>query len=571
MQHPSRSALSPLLPDADRALNLRGLGQVRLSTLLWFSILIPIGFVAWRVQLSLRDIVFWDEFDAVLSFIVRLYERTGWSDVLQLATSWHNEHRPLTSRLLYTLVYALTGKVNFILIGIIGNLYLLMGCVLLVLAMKTGMRRLQMGVILAWSVFQLQQHENFFWSGSSIDHFHVVMLGIAAMICLRQPDWVGFFGAVLFSFLSVFTLAHGLMILPVVSLMLMVERRWREWVIWLLWGTLLGLFFVHDFEFRPQHGALETIGSILRYWLQLLGASPGFMFKPVAEWFGFGLLVWVGVWLARGGLRREPLVASIVLFLAGAMLLIAFGRAGLNGGVLGSRYVILSSVIWALMLFTVLQKGRDSTAAPSLFVWITLGLMIFNVAANLRHVGWGLKFAQSREATIVHYRLTGSFRESAFPLHPLAQNAESIYWKAKRRGIYKFPRLCQQVSATGWSATGRIQYYIDEVQATPYAVYVRGWALVPETADAAQTIYLVLQGTQNKLAFTTRVEPRPDVAKLYNQPADALCGFNFVATRDRLPSEPLRVGIAIGDGATIDHIMTDTMVVPAGMKTISSR
>ena len=140
-----------------------------LQILMACAALLPVAYVAsWAVAAS-RNIVFWDEFDTALNLIIRLHAGADWREILDRLFEVSNEHRMLTSRLLFAASYWISGTVNFHVIGAIGNLFIVGACGLLVDAAATTPRRLRLGLILAFLVFQLENFESFLWSGASID------------------------------------------------------------------------------------------------------------------------------------------------------------------------------------------------------------------------------------------------------------------------------------------------------------------------------------------------------------------------------------------------------------------
>ena len=143
--------------------------------LVWVLIaVIPVIYIATKVVVASRNIVFWDEFDTALDLILRINAGADWHELLQRFFAVNNEHRTVTSRLMFAGSYWLTGTVNFHVIGAIGNMFLVGACAVLIHAAGNWERGIRMGVILAFLMFQMEHFESFLWSGASIDHFQVV-------------------------------------------------------------------------------------------------------------------------------------------------------------------------------------------------------------------------------------------------------------------------------------------------------------------------------------------------------------------------------------------------------------
>src|SRR5215207_7549066 len=82
---------------------------------------IPVVYIAAQVVACSRNIVFWDEFDTALDLILRIDAGADWRELATRFFAVNNEHRTVTSRLMFAASYWLTGTVNFHIIGAIGN------------------------------------------------------------------------------------------------------------------------------------------------------------------------------------------------------------------------------------------------------------------------------------------------------------------------------------------------------------------------------------------------------------------------------------------------------------------
>src|SRR5688572_16722214 len=124
-----------------------------LLTLLAF---VPVTFITLDVLAATRNIVYWDEFDTVLDLLLTLDSGVDFRGFFERIFAVNNEHRMITSRLLFATSWWLTGTVDFRIIGAIGNLFLVILCVTLVMSVHTTSRRLRLGVILACLMFSFE-------------------------------------------------------------------------------------------------------------------------------------------------------------------------------------------------------------------------------------------------------------------------------------------------------------------------------------------------------------------------------------------------------------------------------
>ncbi|MBI5382539.1 MAG: hypothetical protein HZA31_11620 [Opitutae bacterium] len=518
------------------------------------------AFIGWKVASNLRNIVYWDEFDSVLAFLLRIEAGAAWPDIVQHLLCKHNEHITLVSRLLFAGSYWLTGTINFQVIGIIGNLFLLALCVVLVVAAGSQQRRIRLGVVLAWMVFSLQHYESLFWAGASIDHFQVHLWAALALISLGWKNRVGFLLAMLCAQLAVFTLAHGVMVFPIGLLLLLFTRRWREALLWTAWGVLIVSFFLKDFHSLAHHGTQATLTQMLLYWLRLLGASPAVGNYGLALWLGVVVMLWV-LWLIRDGTwRREAWAVSLALYMIGAAALVSVGRANLSGGLIAPRYHVISALLWSLALFLALERWSDPRRPWRLLLCCLPLFLVFNVRANWRYYGKGAQFARNLEFAAMRFKRFGTMRQYPFLLHPNPDRADRLLRLAMERRIYRLPTICRQVRIRDLQETQRIACGIDQIEVNERSAHVRAWAMLPNTTINRKRLFVVLRRNNHPiLAFSAVSEERPD----RSVGTARATGLRFTVTRDRLPSGTYTIGFAVGNEAKAYYMMTpQKMVLP---------
>jgi hypothetical protein len=530
--------------------------------------LLPVVFVAMYVVASSRNIVYWDEFDTVLDLLLKLDGGMSRGEFFHRIFAVNNEHRMVTSRLIFAASWWATGTVDFRIIGGIGNLFLVTLCGTLVASAGTTERRVRLGLILAALMFQLEHFENLLWSGASIDHFQVVALAVGAIALLARGTAGALGGACFLGTLGTFTLAHGLVIWPAGAFLLWRERRWRSLAVWA--GIALGamLAFLHGFEINSGHrlATLDPAGiaHMASYWLSLIGAPLAMNYLSLAPWLGAGLLA-ATAWLAiRGAWRHEPVMTATLLFCLGALALIALGRSEVAGGRLESRYMVLSTLAWATVIFA----GLEAVTHP---VWpfrrlaVCLPLLVaFNVAANVSFAPKAESFVEGRDGAVLRYKQFGRDGRDPFRLYPLGERARQLLTDSAQRGVYRLPRMCTRAEVEDPHPSNRIQYYVDEMTASTNAIYISGWAAIPEETSRRGQIHLVFRSEHNFIVYTTVAQSRPDVATANSNPDWRLSGFRFAIGRWRLPPEDLQIGIMIVDGDDAEFVMTDHRLRPAG-------
>ncbi|MBL9211843.1 MAG: hypothetical protein JNL92_15335 [Opitutaceae bacterium] len=521
--------------------------------------LVPVAFVAWTVAGSARNIVYWDEFDTALDLLLALDTGVDFRGFFERIFAINNEHRMITSRLLFALSWWTTGTVDFEVIGFVGNLFLVALCVTLVVSAGRIERRVRLGVVLGAFMFHLQHYENFLWSGASIDHFQVVALAVGAIVGLSRASRLGFGVAAVLAVLATFTLAQGLVIWPVGAFMLWRDRERRGLWIWLVLAALTALAYFQGFAINSGHQIAHDAGisHVIVYWLALLGAPLAFGHGALAPYAGVLLLIGM-VWLGlRRGWHLEPVMLPVALFCVGALGLIAIGRAEVAGGQLQSRYMVLSALAWAALTFALMEYMTHPLRPWRVVIACVPILAAFNVVSNVRFAPAVESFVEGRDEAALRYKQYRQMGNSQFRLYPVPARAEKLLRETARRGLYALPRMCERVDLPGAKPSGRIAYHIDEVYAQTPGTYISGWAVIPDEISHPGDIYLVLRSPTTDLIFNTVPKTRPDVVAAHGQPGWRDSGFRFAVDRSRLPPEELQIGILIKRGEEAEYIMTD--------------
>ena len=521
---------------------------------------VPVAFIGFDVVAASRNIVYWDEFDTVLDLLLTLDAGIGFREFFERIFAINNEHRMITSRLLFAGSWWLTGTVDFRIIGAIGNLFLVALCVTLVASTHTTSRRLRLGVILACLMFQLGHHENFFWSGASIDHFQVVALAVGAFALIARGTIAAITIAACLAALATFTLAHGLVTWGVGAWMLWQARRQHAFRAWMIAAGATGFAFLQGFEINAGHPLASTDAAgalhVFRYWLSLLGAPAALGHLAIAPYAGLLLVALFGWQLLQGAWRNERVVLPVVLFCGAALGLIAIGRSEVAGGQLQSRYMVLSALAWSGVIFVAIESIGEPRRMRRFIMIGVPALAAFNVAANIRFAPAAESFIEGRDEAALRFKQRGHLAGSTFRLYPIPERAERILDEVARRGIYWVPRMCEQATIDEATLSSRITYHVDEMTAGDGATYLSGWAAIPDRTSSRGEIHLVFRSLTSNLVYTTVSTSRPDVAAAHS-PDWRLSGFRFAVGRWRLPPDELQVGIMIKDGDSAEYVMTE--------------
>ena len=522
--------------------------------------LLPVLFILTRAFLVSRNVAYWDELDTALLLLLRLHGDSTGSQVLDHLFALGNEHRTFTSRLLFATSYWTTGTVNFVVIGAIGNLFICALCGLLVYTAGTTVRRVLMGPLLAFLLFQLEHYENFQWSGASIDHFQIVLLAGASVVGLSRGTRAGFLTAIFFALLATFTLAHGLVAWGVGALVLAVERRWPRLIGWLVAGAFASAIFFFGFNFNPGHNIGTATGGglvvILHYWLILLGAPLAFGSTAVAPYLGGALLALLGWTLYRGAFARERIAIPLTLWAIGALALISVGRAALTHGHVYSRYYVLGALAWALVLFVQFSAHTDPARPYRLLLRLLPALIAFNLVANFAFIHDARSWVICRDNAAEYYQRHGRDGLGRFTLHPDPAYATNLIREVELAGLYQMPLACQPRKFPKAQPTAELTYFVDRILVTEYEFSIEGWVARPGSPSAPDQIHVIFQSAKSRHIFTTINHVRADVAAAHPHEKWLESGFRFQRRKWLLPKENFQIGLLVSSGGRAEYVMT---------------
>jgi hypothetical protein len=300
-------------------------------------------------------------------------------------------------------------------------------------------------------------------------------------------------------------------------------------------------------------GALQ----VLRYWLSILGAVPALGYTQFQPVLGGVLIVLVIVVAVRGGLRRETVYLSVVLFTVAAAGLIALGRTAESHGLVHSRYYVLSGVAWALTLFMLLERQTHPRRPWRPILTLLPSLLLFNVMANAAFLDETHSWLECRDRAVTRFTQHGLDGRDAFKLHPNPERSTEMLRRAEELGVYRLGPICPQVPFPAKAAASeRLAYFVDEMTVDARAVFLRGWVGIPGRSSRRGQIHLVLRSATATHLFATVSITRPDVAQATQQPGWRLAGFTFAGRRDRLPTGEFQVGFLTTQEGKPEYTMT---------------
>lgn len=243
-------------------------------------ILFPIAVFYFVFQKYAVNIPHWDDF-AIRNTLAQMIETESVFQKIKLLFSQHNEHRILLTRFSAWMVYLLEGTLNLKRLMLIGIIALLGILFLLYKVSKKYNSSLLAFVPISFIFLNVGLFENTFWGMASVQNFGVIFFAFLTFYWLvfsvENKHQHYFYFAIFSCFLGVFTSSNGIIIPLIGCLVLLVQQRKMQLVVFLSSSVVFILGFFYEFQKNPDNvvktdfsdvktiikGTLATFGSVL--------------------------------------------------------------------------------------------------------------------------------------------------------------------------------------------------------------------------------------------------------------------------------------------------------------------
>lgn len=286
------------------------------------------------VWLNALNIPFADDILDVLRVLLEFLRAADPAAALATLFEQHNDHRTLSSRLLYLLLYRTRGEIDFRTLTMVANLALPVLALLLLRMVQRREARWPAMVVVALLLFQLRAYGIVLWPMAAFAYFFVHAYAFASLAFLHAVTPGRLFLAMLAAALATFTMASGQLC-------------------WLLGGVSLA------------HQAF-----VLRR------NAPGY------------LLVWLAaaaaaLWLWRLGLETPNTMRGVLAHLAGSPGHHAAYFLTLLGNVFSESSVHIAAAGGGLMLLAVIGSSWSHYREADIRVELCCWLLILSAAAMM--------------------------------------------------------------------------------------------------------------------------------------------------------------------------------------------
>lgn len=514
-------------------------------------------------QLVWRDSVeapFLDDYDALLGFLTHWLDADGWRAHWRVTFKPHNEHVLGLPHAWVVLVHALTGRLDFRLLNLIGNGYLLL---LLGALFAVSRRELPAAArLLPFApavLFVLQpQHWSALLSPTiSLSNLGVVALAAVAFAALEREGRGVRLLAAAAALGATFSQGSGILVWLLGPVILLARGRRRAAAGWGLAAVVvLAVYLVALDPGAQRTSPFLSLGHpdrILAYALNFVGYAAGFGRPGVSLAAGAALVASFAVLVRLGLPRRGPALFALFLFVLGSIALNSLVRAhqGAGAALLQPRYAFYASVLLALTYLGWLEVLRGRPAERP---WRAGALAVSAAFCVASHA------VAEPDVEDLSQRLSGGLERwwttgEGGLLHPDFRKASFFLNEGLDRGLVRLPEAW--LARYGARAERRppppagspVSYHLYALHQDRRALVVSGWALAGGSA-LRQEVELVL-ATPTEAAFYPALEVlRIDLPQHPEGLAARLApsGFHALIPLDGLAPGAYRLGIVVRRG-----------------------
>ncbi|MCK8491631.1 hypothetical protein M0L20_07180 [Spirosoma sp. RP8] len=556
-------------PSADLSAEL---GRVSPVLAVFFGVLLLVPAVIYFVTIveNAYNFPYEDDFNSALSFVSDYaFGNLTFGGKLKLLFSQYNEHRIVFDRLVFLADYALFGELNFSHLILVGNLSLVLICLLFFKASFRGFplhQKLLFLLPVAYSLFLFQYWELSTWSMAALQNLYVIPFAMLSLYSLSRPGRGAFALACGAAILATFTSGNGMFTFVTGAALLLLIQSYRQLVLWLVVSALTIAFYFLGYIRPPYHpdvvdSLFNHSGRAIAYFFTLTGMilGPGrptasMLFGIASLLFSLGLLGYA--WYTKRISSNLPVIGWL-LFLYLTCLSLMATRSGMGlGHATTPRYGIVVVMLFATQSVLALQLIEHRLLRLSVLAGYTvLAVFVYISPINqgnrqriydrTRTMRYSSAFYNNNPANLSFH-----WSNQEFP--------KKIYATAHKQGIYQIPPVTfndlksapQPFDPTQLKQTNSVTYKAKPVEAGNFLIFYRSWALVNGTFPRKASIQLVARSSSACYAFATQVHTWNDqedrlLSRHYTQP-----GFSCVLDKKELKPGHYNLWLRINDGQT---------------------
>jgi hypothetical protein len=403
---------------------------------------------ALTIILYAQNIPIYDDFLDGILFITEYKSTDDIFDRITIIFSQYNQHRIATNRIVYSIIYELTGTINFYAVTIIGNINVFILAVIYCLYARKHTTSWFLPAACCALLFHISCFHTALWPMTVLSNYSVLGFSLLTLYFLDRGTKWSFYVALLCSVFTVFSLRSGQLILPC-GLMLIVLNNIKneksllnfQFYIWFIYSIAIVYFFYSDFEKVDQtHEQFQMLTNNTVYTatagLALLG-SPFAFEHEILSIFAGALSLITFFYLAYKKSWRNSAIFCYCCFLLLVLAVLTFSRSWVGIEVLIKieryRFVAFNYWICLLLLLSCTFKSNNEYR----YIAITFLALSFSISTFLIKGAALINYTKNKEQGIVEWADKGKSRGLKKPvLATLVIPAEVSLQKLYDEGVY---------------------------------------------------------------------------------------------------------------------------------------
>jgi hypothetical protein len=401
-----------------------------------------VAYYAWFLCQHAVNIPKADDITDVLMVVSAAVQSQDYGEFFKIFWQQHNDHRTLSSRIVYWLSYQLQGEIDFRTLIFLSNSGLLLLLSMLVWLARAESYRWWIGLGATLLLFNIRAYDLTLWSMAGFAYFFVFVYGVACICSLHQVTRGKFIGAVALASLATFTLASGQVIWLIGALSLLhqnlVLKRLsnRYFLAWVVAALLVMSLWRLGLE-TPNTVAelwrllLLTPLHHFNYLLALLGSASSDSNVLLASLAGVAMTIVLVVSSVRSHKSDDIRLELVCWFIVISAATLALGRAPYTNleYALASRYAFPSVLM--LTCWWVLVASRYLTRRPAI-IFLAVAL------SGIFCVNTYVAYTQPMEANL-EKRVKRFNRGQYWIFGTPGKTSKAIVTNAEAEGVYNPP------------------------------------------------------------------------------------------------------------------------------------
>lgn len=380
----------------------------------------------------------------------------GISEKLKALWDLHNEHRIVFPRLLVLADFYIQRHIDWQVLNTVAALYYFGIFIFLYLIIKKIALPIWYAVPIALLIFQPSSHENFYWTISILQQvgniFWAMFLFYSLIYFRPKYFWI----SIIIAIILTFTHGNGLFALGVAGILLFIQKRHKELLIWMLLILLISITYFWGYHTAQNSNITGSLSKPIQlmscfgsFWgnfikdlirnshkikIAILGGI--FIFSSLAI-LNFKFLYHIFLNHTNLKISKEKLfVFGVFAFFLITSALVALSRSwsSIEAG-FQNRYLHNSVITFTLLYISILSLKSKKITKITGIIFLVLG-MVYNIFSWYSSFEFIKLHKKIQESDAINYQLNGitTVNEKSFN-----RNISSMLKQSFDSGVSIFP------------------------------------------------------------------------------------------------------------------------------------